>query len=213
MRTATFLILLLVLTACADPAAVGMQSDVADTEIPETPTAPATADATETDLGDATTTGPAGSPLPTGPIPVEPDGGIGDGSGPPEQPATAPPFGVSSETDSTTAEPYTYCWTDNQEAGLCADGAPTWRADLQADAQLVVTYPEGTLTASSSAPLPDEGAGAEVPEQSPLPVEQENPGIWLVDVSGLPVGEHAVWLSWNGTAGDSHTVLSVTIQR
>lgn len=160
-------------------------------------------------IGDSSAAGPTDGE----PIPVEPDGGIGDGAGPAGDPAEAPPFGVSSETDSAAVEPHTYCWSSSEGAGLCADGSPQPGEVLEVDAQLVVTYPEGALTAASSDPLPGEGPGVAQPDQSPLPVEEENPGIWLVDVSGLPPGDHAIWLSWNGDAGDSHTVVSVSIVR
>ena len=210
---ALLLVLLLGLAACGDPEATST-TDPTDQPIPvepdggigDTPTSegdqpiPVEPDG---GIGDASSSTASGDP-----IPVEGDEGIGDGAGAPAPLTEAPDFGVSSEVDSAAVPPFTSCWSAGGE-GVCADGVPQPEAvELSADAQLVVTYAEGELTATSS-PAADGVEGA----QSPLPAEQENPGIWLVDVSGLDDGSHIVWLSWTGPQGDAFTAVTVSIAR
>jgi hypothetical protein len=159
--------------------------------------------------GSTPTDAAAGSSLASseGGVPVEGDGDIGDGTtgGVPD---TAPPFGVSSETDSTSLEPFTTCWSA-AGSGACNDGVPGPTTPLAADDQLVVTYVEGQLTAKSSAPVAEQGV--DPGPRSPLPAVQENPGIWLVDVSGLPTGQHTVWLTWTGEPGDASAAITLDV--
>ncbi|CAN5711804.1 hypothetical protein BH24ACT15_BH24ACT15_15520 [soil metagenome] len=171
-----------------------------------------------TACGGADAVGPG--ELRTGPIPVEPDGGIGDGAGPPGRqsppppPQTqAPPFGVSTETDSAAVPPFSYCWAvADTGPGVCADGFPNADTELAADARLVITYEEGQLTAEYSDPIPEDPSQPPPPRE-PLPVQLENPGIWVVDVSALDQGQHTVWLSWRGDQGDSAAAVTVSITR
>ena len=147
-------VLLLALTACADGTAVGAGGPADDDTATEAP------------------------------IPVEPDGGIGDGAGPPGPLAEAPDFGVSSEADSLSATPFTSCWS-TADTGVCADGFPTpLDHQLEANAQLVVTYEPGTVTAFAW-PLDEADPAAEPADadRTELPVVEENPGVNLVDVS------------------------------
>jgi hypothetical protein len=144
----------------------------------------------------------AGTPSADQAIPVDGDGGIGDGAGPPAPLAEAPDFGVSSETDSGTASPAQRCWTatpdDGTDPECVEDPLDPQSLRLTADAQLVVTYVEGELLAT---------AGED------LPVVQENPGIWLVDISQLDPGDHVVDLSWVGAQGNALTSLTLDITR
>jgi hypothetical protein len=195
--SATVLLLALTLAGCAGSDAATGDPTTA-TEGAEGPAGPDTAAGAQPADSDA-------------PIPVEGEGDIGDGAGSAPVPATVPDFGVTSETADAVVTPYTSCWTDGAGAGICSDGISSTGDPLAADDQLVVTYHEGELTAMSSEPLPGAGPGVDDPVRSPLPVVQENPGIWLVDVSGLPAGEHVIWLDWTGEPGDSHAALAVSI--
>lgn len=164
-------------------------------ETPAGQTAEAGTSAAATDTQAAGTSTPGGQP-----IPVEGDGGIGDGAGPLD--ASEPPdFGVSSETDSTSVTPYTYCWSDPAAgAGLCADGFPQVGAAVAVDSQLVVTFEPGALTAELGAADPQDDATR---ERIVLPVTQENPGVYLIDVSVAPPGPAGLWLFWDGEQGDA----------
>ncbi len=197
LRTSLLLVLLLSLSACAD-AELATGSGAPDVEVGSESEAPIPV---EPDGGIGDGAGPLGT---DSPIPVEGDGGIG-GEVPPSD-GTAPTFGVSSETDSLSAEPFSYCWTDpDAGSGVCADGLPD--ASLHpitvAD-QLVVTYEPGTLSAT----VQDGSAEGIV-----LPVDAENPGVNLVDTSGLPAGEHVLDLFWSGEQGDAATQLALTVAR
>ncbi|CAN5396037.1 hypothetical protein BH23ACT9_BH23ACT9_18030 [soil metagenome] len=195
MRTfLPLLVLVLALSACGE-------ATTADTAVTEPPTATA-------DTADA-----AQDPAANSGIPIEGEGDIGDGTGP-QAPLTEPPlFGVSSETDSDAIPHYTSCWsTDGQ--GMCSDGIPQPQAVQLAGAdQLVVTYAEGELTASWSAAFDTSDDSSATPPQSPLTVTAENAGIWLVDTSDVPEGPHAIWLSYNGEQGDSHTAFTLDVMR
>ena len=204
-------VLLLALAACADGTAVGAGGPADDDTTTDAPI-PVEPDG---GIGDgAGAPGDSSAPIGDDPIPVEPDGGIGDGAGPPGPPAEAPDFGVSSETDSLSAAPYTSCWTTD-DVGLCSDGGPSPTTyPVKADAQLVVTYEPGTVTAHAW-PL-DEADPAAQPDdagRTELTVVEENPGVNLVDVSTLEPGTYHLSLSWVGEQGDSHTAVALTIER
>lgn len=189
------LVLVLALAGCAgDGVAVGAGGD------PESGSESETAIPVEPDGG----IGDGAQPLPEGPIPVEGDGGIG-GEVPPSD-GTAPAFGVSSETDSISADPFTYCWTDPAAGtGLCADGIPDPSANpITVADQLVVTYEEGTITATVQ-----DGS----PNGITLPVVAENPGVNLVDTTSLEPGAHTLDLFWTGEQGDAATQLALTVTR
>ena len=66
------------------------------------------------------------------------------------------------------------------------------------------TYEPGTLSAT----VQDGSAEGIV-----LPVDAENPGVNLVDTSGLPAGEHVLDLFWSGEQGDAATQLALTVAR
>lgn len=206
MRSAVLILALVVsLAACADQK---MGAGASQSSEPATPN-PAESGST---AQDPTAGDPTQTDLPTGPIPVEPGQGIGGETSPGR--TEAPPFGVSSDTDSGSVPPFTYCWSDPGVAfGICSDGFPNAQFTLSVTDRLVVTYEVGMLTADSSATFQDGPAGDVGSDRSPLPVEMENPGIWLVDLNGLSPGDHAVWLSWGGAQGDSFAALTVTIDR
>jgi hypothetical protein len=208
MRTAlTLLILILALAGCADTTATGAGDPASDDPIPVEPDG-----GTGDGAGPPTEDAAASSGLADQPVPVEGQGDIGDGAGAPAPLTEAPDFGVSSEVDSGVVAPYTYCWS-TVSTGACADGFPSSEVTLAAQDQLVVTYAEGELTAGASATFDDQDVGSDIGEITDLPVVMENPGIWLVDISGLEAGQHAIHLGWNGEQGDSFGILDVTIDR
>ncbi|AXV04747.1 hypothetical protein DVS28_a0038 [Euzebya pacifica] len=204
-------VLLLALTACADGTAVGAGGPADDDTASEAPI-PVEPDG---GIGDgAGAPGDSSAPIDDGPIPVEPDGGIGDGAGPPGPLAEPPSFGVSSETDSLSADPYASCWT-TEDTGVCSDGAPTpMEYPLKADAQLVVTYEPGTVTAYAW-PLDEADPAAEPADadRTELTVVEEHPGVNLIDVSTLEPGSYHLALSWAGEQGDAHTAVALAIER
>ncbi|WP_370325922.1 hypothetical protein [Euzebya sp.] len=228
MRTPLPLLALLLVLALAGAGCAGSATDVGaggdptdpvtepDSEAPipvepdggigDTPSDADTPIPVEPDGGIGTSSSPVGSDTP---IPVEPDGGIGDDGSGAGDPETAPPFGVSAEADDVVAEPYTSCWT-TEESGVCSDGFPGSREELTADARIVVTYPEGELGAEISPPLTDDDSAGV--DRLPLPVTPENPGIWIVDVSGLEPGQHTLWLTWSGAQGDSSAAIDLTVE-
>ena len=204
-------VLLLALTACADGTAVGAGGPADDDTATEAPI-PVEPDG---GIGDgAGAPDDSSAPIDDGPIPVEPDGGIGDGAGPPGPLAEAPDFGVSSETDSLSAAPFTSCWS-TADTGVCADGLPTpMDHQLKADAQLVVTYEPGTVTAHAW-PLDQADPAAEPADadRTELTVVEEHPGVNLIDVSTLEPGTYHLALSWAGEQGDAHTAVALIIER
>lgn len=210
MRTAlTVLVLILTLSACASSDAADPGTPGPDTPIPVEPDGgigDGAGQPDSTSSSSSTAEGADGEP-----IPIEGEGGIGDGTtgGVPE---TVPDFGVSSETDSDSVSPYTSCWEGPSGPGICSDGFDQAERTFTAADQLVVTFAEGTLTAESSATYTAD-PGTPSPERSPLPTVNENPGIWLVDISGLPDGDHAIHLSWDGDQGDAFAIFDVTIAR
>ena len=217
-RLALLALLSLSLAACADSPGVAVGGDGQTPQPTPTPALPDAPEDPDDARSDEEPPGNQVSELPTGPIPVEPDGGIGDGAGPPgsagvppQQPLGTTMFGVSSETDAEPVEPFSYCLPDGAGPTLCADGLPDPQVTVTADSQLVVTFDVGEVAAQSSARLADP---TDTPEQTPLPVTMENPGIWLVDVSGLDVGPHTAWLTWTDGAGlDAQAVVNLDIAR
>ncbi|HUG85512.1 MAG TPA: hypothetical protein VMM13_13160 [Euzebya sp.] len=211
MRSLISLVLLtLLLAACGDPQATG--SGGADPTGAALPPSGSTTAPTE---GAATSS----QPVDDTPIPVEGTGDIGDGQGAPAPLAQPPDFGISSETDSGSISPYTSCWSaptgdGASQAGLCSDGIPQPDAlTLTAADQLVVTYAEGELTAGAEAPGELDAPSEDPVDVTELPVVQDNPGIWLVDSSGLPPGDHVITLAWYGDQGDAFTAFTLTVQR
>jgi hypothetical protein len=188
-------ILALMIAACADTASTGATSS--EEPIPVEP---------DGGIGDGAAASGPSEPA----IPVEGDGDIGDGTTGSDL-AEPPDFGVSSETDSGAIAPYSSCWSAEGQ-GLCADGVPQPdRLSITADSQVVVTYAEGQLTAAWSTPPADGELGAA--DRTDLPVQQENPGIWLVDVTDVPTGDHVMWLFWTGEQGDASAAVSLVVQR
>lgn len=204
------LLILLVLTtalaACADGT---VANDAPTDDAPDGAASTDTATAAPPPPPSSAPTGPATS---TTPVPIEGDGDIGDGAGAPAPLAEPPDFGVSSDTDSDSFPPYTSCWNDGSGADICSDGVPQADRTLDGGDRLVVTYAEGDLTATANAAGspgtgPPEPAGATVD----LPVVQENPGIWIVDTTGLNDGAHDVFLSWRGEQGDAVTAFTLLV--
>ncbi|MGI9018662.1 MAG: hypothetical protein ACR2HR_16420 [Euzebya sp.] len=197
------LVLSLILTACASAAGTGEDPTPSDdAPIPVEP---------DGGIGDSS------NPASETPIPVEPDGGIGDGAGPPspsQAPGTAAStFGVSSETDSAAVPAFTGCPDDGNGAGICADVFPTPSTRLRAADQLVITYDVGELIVESSEDFEGGPDQSELPERTTVPSTIQDPGIWLVDVSGLEPGDHAIWLTWTRNDVTSTAVITVSIAR
>ena len=206
------LLLSLLTAACADGIAVGSGDPTVTADPPEPADTPIPV---EPDGGIGDGAGPPEGQLPAdgdAPIPVEPDGGIGDGAGPPGELAEVPSFGVSSETESLSVRPDSSCWSADGQ-GICADGFPTPREHpITAAEQLVVTFEPGQLQATAI-PL-DPGADQADPNaaQTALPLVEENPGIWLVPVTTLDPGTYQLTLFWNGDQGDAAGTLALTIE-